>query len=343
MKVISSFHLLFLFTISSCTSSSSSCPTDSIDTLCIATKFGVDQTEVEEVVKSLEIVGKTSTWLKAILEPNRTLLVIDMQNDFIDGSLKVDGAVDIVNPIGQIIENEELWGQVVYSADWHPQNHISFFSNLQSRALDPEWRESHPGEIKMFDQVVFAASLPDRPQPYNQTLWPDHCKQESEGAKFHTNLPAPASVLRKGTNPEVDSYSAFYDNTGKEGAGSTGLADQIAGTTEVVLVGLATDYCVGSSALHAIKEGYPTSVLEDLARPVAAETGATMLTRVREAGGRVEQSANWQSSLTTWEKARDLASFYLSQSQDQGSGSTRINKCQLNIVFAILIVSLISI
>merc|ERR1712107_845254 len=115
------------------------------------------------------------------------------------------------------IEKEELWGQVVYSADWHPQNHISFFSNLGMRELDPEWRENHPGEINMFDQVVFAVSLPERPYPYNQTLWPDHCVQQSQGAEFHTDLPEPEHVLRKGTNPEVDAYSAFYDNTGVEG------------------------------------------------------------------------------------------------------------------------------
>jgi len=347
---MSSSCLLLLLTVSSTTSSSSSssssCPTDQPDTACIANHFGVSLAEVTEVVRSLEGVGKTSTWLKALFQPNRTLLVIDMQNDFITGSLKVDGAVGIVAPVGELIEKEELWGQVVFSADWHPQNHISFFSNWETRDLDSEWRQNHPGEINMFDQVVFATSLPERPQPYNQTLWPDHCKQQSQGAEFHADLPEPQpeNVLRKGTNPEVDSYSAFFDNTGKEGAGSTGLAEQISGSTEVVVVGLATDYCVGSSALHSLKEGFPTSVLEDLAKPVAAATGATMLTRVRGAGGLVDQSDNWQKSLETWCRARELARFYV----DRGglavceSGTGRVESNQLMVVFSVLSFSLMS-
>jgi len=340
MTRVSSSNLLLLLTISSTiTSTFSSCPSDHPDTVCIANQFGVNQSEVAEVVRSLGEVGKTSAWLKAIFQPNRTLLVIDMQNDFITGSLKVAGAVGIVDPVKQLIEKEELWGQVVYSADWHPQNHISFFSNWQTRDLDPDWRQSNPGDINMFDQVVFATSLPERPHPYNQTLWPDHCKQESQGAEFHANLPEPVSVLRKGTNPEVDSYSAFYDNTGEVGAGSTGLAQQIEGTTEVVVVGLATDYCVGSSALHSLKEGFPTSVLEDLAKPVAAQTGATMLTSVRGAGGLVDQSANWQKSLNTWKRARELATFYT----DYASGSKGIHSNEMMLVFSILVFSLMSI
>jgi len=337
---MSSSYLLLLSTVSSTISTtSSSCPTDLPDTVCIANQFGVSQAEVAEVVSSLEGVGKTSAWLKALFQPNRTLLVIDMQNDFITGSLKVGGAVGIVDPVRQLIEKKELWGQVVFSKDWHPQNHISFFSNWETRDLDPEWRQNHPGEINMFDQVVFATSLPERPHPYNQTLWPDHCKQQSKGAELHTDLPKPEpeNVLRKGTNPEVDSYSAFFDNTGEEGAGSTGLAERISGTTEVVVVGLATDYCVGSSALHSLKEGFPTIVLEDLAKPVAAETGATMLARVRGAGGLVDQSDNWQKSLKTWCRARELAQFYV----DRGvqavceSGTGRVNSNQLMLVFSI--------
>merc|ERR1719184_435425 len=108
--MISSMLLLTISsTISTSSSTSSSCPTDLPDTVCIANQFGVDQAEVAEVVRSLNAVGKTSAWLKALFQPNRTLLVIDMQNDFITGSLKVDGAVGIVDPIRQLIEEEELW------------------------------------------------------------------------------------------------------------------------------------------------------------------------------------------------------------------------------------------
>ena len=194
------------------------------------------------------------------------------QNDFIDGSLKVDGAVDIVNPIGQIIENEELWGQVkkkrlglfaipffvwkqldltkvVYSADWHPQNHISFFSNLQSRwskwfqnkQLRTDWHIYPEPSILSGVRAILAKSRcstrfrkfhnPSRddsrlclrllPQTdpsltikhSGLTIASKSLKVIDEecdlrlfpqpGAKFHKDLPAPARVLKKGTNPEV--------------------------------------------------------------------------------------------------------------------------------------------
>ena len=98
-----------------------------------------------------------------------------MQNDFISGSLAVDGAAEIISPIADLIE-QDLWNQVIYSQDWHPTDHISFFSNLDSRALDSTWQAEHPGKVSMFEEVVFK-----RYPPYAQVLWPDHCVQGSDG------------------------------------------------------------------------------------------------------------------------------------------------------------------
>merc|ERR1712080_590744 len=103
--------------------------------------------------------------------------------------------------------------------------------------------------------------------------------------------------MGKGTDPEVDSYSAFFDNTGEAGSGSTGLLEMIAGSTEVVVVGLATDYCVGSTSLHSLQQGLPTTLLSDLARPVSNDTGIAMEQRVKAAGGWVESSNSWTESL----------------------------------------------
>merc|ERR1712080_386424 len=120
--------------------------------------------------------------------------------------------------------------------------------------------------------------------------------------------------MGKGTDPEVDSYSAFFDNTGEAGSGSTGLLEMIAGSTEVVVVGLATDYCVGSTSLHSIQQGFPTTLLRDLARPVSEETGKAMEQKVEAARGWVENSSDWKKSLDTWERARKLGAFLLGTS-----------------------------
>jgi nicotinamidase-related amidase len=153
-----------------------------------------------------------------------------------------------------------------------------------------------------------------RTPPYHQVLWPDHCRQNSSGAELHPALlplPPGAQLVRKGTNPEVDSYSAFFDNTGVPGAGGTGLQEMLVGSTELVVVGVATDYCVGSSALHGLQLGLPTSLLADLARPVAAESGAAMEARVAAAGGWVEGEAAWRAGRGSWAQATRLADFWL--------------------------------
>lgn len=101
-----------------------------------------------------------------------------MQNDFIDGSLAVPGAEQIIDNVEELTRSD-LWYQVLYSQDWHPRDHISFYSNLGLRQLDPTWlsvNNTSVDRIKMFDEVVFK-----RYPPYKQKLWPDHCVQDSEG------------------------------------------------------------------------------------------------------------------------------------------------------------------
>ena len=103
--------------------------------------------------------------------------------------------------------------------------------------------------IKVYDEVTFR-----RYPPYKQKLWPDHCVQGSQGAKFHTDLTTPkrSQIIQKGTNPLIDSYSAFYDNTDIKGSGDTGLKRLVKDSTEVVVVGLAQDYCVAATTLDSL-------------------------------------------------------------------------------------------
>lgn len=179
---------------------------------------------------------------------DRALLVIDVQNDFTaGGALEVPGGDEIVPLVNRIATH---FGNVVKAQDWHPASHISFAS-------------SHPGS-NPFDII----ELPYGPQ----VLWPDHCIQGSDGAAFHPQLDIPHTqlIVRKGGNPLVDSYSAF---TEADQQTTTGLAGYLRekGITSVYLVGLALDFCVAWSALHARREGFVTYVVIDACRAIDSD------------------------------------------------------------------------
>jgi nicotinamidase/pyrazinamidase len=194
-----------------------------------------------------------------------TLLVIDMQNDFIPGGqLAVPGGDVIVALINRIASH---FKQVVIAQDWHPAGHTSFAS-------------SHPGR-KPYDSVQL---------PYGaQTLWPDHCIQATHGAELHANLHLPHAqlIIRKGCNPDIDSYSAFVEADHKT---TTGLAGYLKerGIDTVYLVGLALDFCVMYSALDARAAGFNTFVVVDACRAIDMDGSLAEATqRMRAAGVRL--------------------------------------------------------
>ena len=165
------------------------------------------------------------------------LVVIDPQNDFCPGgALAVSDGDSIMQPINEMMGASDF---VILTQDWHPEGHSSFAS-------------SHEG----------AAPFTLTEMPYGpQVLWPDHCIQGSEGAAFHPALDTDRAdaVIRKGTNPAVDSYSAFFEN---DRATVTGLAGLLRdrGCEDLTMVGLATDYCVAWSALDGVANGFRVEV-----------------------------------------------------------------------------------
>ena len=167
----------------------------------------------------------------------KALVVIDPQNDFCPGgALAVAEGDSIMQPINEMMGAFDL---VILTQDWHPQGHSSFAS-------------SHGGAAPF--------SLTD--MPYGpQVLWPDHCIQGSDGAAFHPALDTVRAdaVIRKGSNPVVDSYSAFFEN---DKATATGLAGLLRdrGCEDLTMVGLATDYCVAWSALDGVANGFRVEV-----------------------------------------------------------------------------------
>lgn len=182
----------------------------------------------------------------------KVLIIVDLQNDFITGSLKVKGAEEIV-PVANRLIVEGGYDVIVLTQDWHPPGHSSFIS-----------------------------SNPDKKG------WPDHCVMGTEGARLHSNLlPGRADlIIRKGTKKEVDSYSAFYDNDGTSIGLSGYLKDR--GVDEVHIMGLATDVCVFYTALDSVKCGFDTSLIEDGCK--AVEPKNTAIDEMKKAGVKIIQS-----------------------------------------------------
>jgi len=178
------------------------------------------------------------------------LIIVDMQNDFIEGgALAVPGGKGLVPLINQLQPHFDL---VVATQDWHPADHGSFAAN-------------HPGR-KAFEVIDLDGLA--------QTLWPIHCVQNTPGADFAPGLDRSrwAAIFQKGTDPKVDSYSGLFDN-GKRRA--TGLGDFLKkrGVDQVYVLGLATDYCVKFTALDSAAMGFKTTLIEDASKGVDLHPG----------------------------------------------------------------------
>lgn len=192
----------------------------------------------------------------------KTLVIIDVQNDFIPGgALAVPGGDEIVSLINDFQEKFDL---VIATQDWHPENHSSFAAN-------------HTGK-KEFEVITW--------KDQEQVLWPVHCVQGTEGAQFHADLNTSKieTIFRKGTNPGIDSYSGFYDNAHLK---STGLAGYLKekGAEELYFCGLAAEYCVFFSIIDAIGEGFKAALIEDATRSLDASAFEKAKKTILEKGG----------------------------------------------------------
>ena len=175
---------------------------------------------------------------------DHALLVIDVQNDFCPGgALAVPGGDEIVPEINALMRDFDI---VLLTQDWHPRRHSSFAS-------------SHRGQAPM--SVIR--------MPYGkQVLWPDHCIQGTDGAAFHADLRTDGDlIIRKGYDPEIDSYSAFFENDHKTPTGLEGYL-RTRGITRLTMVGLALDFCVHYSAVDAARLGFEVIVRTDLTRAI---------------------------------------------------------------------------
>jgi nicotinamidase/pyrazinamidase len=198
----------------------------------------------------------------------KTLLLIDIQNDFLEGgALAVPDGNAIIPIVNRL---SPIFGLVVATQDWHPGNHQSFAS-------------MHPGKNPF--ETIYLQGQP-------QTLWPNHCVQGSKGAEFSTvlNMNRTEAIFRKGTDAAIDSYSGFYDNEHRK---STGLAGYLRekSATEIYLAGLAGDYCVYFSAMDSLAEGFKTFVIEDATRPIDQNNYSILIKKFVTKGGQLVQSS----------------------------------------------------
>lgn len=183
------------------------------------------------------------------MKSKKALIIVDIQNDFLPGgALGVAGGDEIVSIINRLQDKFDL---IVATQDWHPKNHDSFASKHNLK----------PGDVVFLDG-------------FEQILWPDHCIENSKGSEFAPGFKTEmlAATYHKGTDPHIDSYSAFFDNEKKRGTGLDKylLEHEI---KEVYLAGLTTEYCIRYSVFDAQSLGFDVSVIVDAIRPVELHPG----------------------------------------------------------------------
>ncbi len=200
-------------------------------------------------------------------QSNTALIVIDIQNDFLPGgSLAVPDGDEIIPIINKLQKQFDL---IVITQDWHPANHKSFASSHKNK---------EPYEI-----IKLNGS--------DQVLWPTHCVQNSEGASISAILETKRAslIIRKGMNPEIDSYSGFFDN---EKLNSTGLAGYLTekNVNKISICGLAGDFCVYYTAMDALDLGFEVEIIADATKPINVDEFKIKLKTFKEKGGKIVES-----------------------------------------------------
>jgi len=201
-----------------------------------------------------------------ITRENTGVIVVDVQADFTElkaGALAVPGTdadyIDDVQAATRRFQDQGL--RIYFTLDWHPVDHISFFSN-------------NPGTEPLQEIELEKGRT--------QVMWPPHCVQNTPGAEILIDIEGPAGRVQTGANPKFDSYSGFVD----DGGNHTGLDSLLRrdGIKKLIIYGLATDYCVKHTVLDAIELGYRVELLIDLCRGISPETTESALEEMAAKG-----------------------------------------------------------
>ncbi|TFG23557.1 MAG: bifunctional nicotinamidase/pyrazinamidase [Promethearchaeota archaeon] len=189
------------------------------------------------------------------INQNDALLIVDIQNDFLPGgALAVEEGDQIINGINKVAEIfRQHNANIILTQDWHPPNHLSFASNHPGKEPGDEYQSEAIGPV----------------------LWPDHCVQGTYGAEFHKDLKTDLAhvIIRKGYNPEIDSYSGFLENDKKSETGLAGLVNSLK-IKRIFICGLALDYCCFSTAMDGIDFGFEVNLIIDLTKGIDLPQGS---------------------------------------------------------------------
>ena len=202
---------------------------------------------------------------QVISNDDTVVIVVDLQADFTElksGSLAVAGTdVQYIEAVETATRQLLQLGLPVYfTQDWHPADHVSFFSN-------------NPGT-----EVMQVIEIDGRPQ----VMWPPHCLQNTPGAEILITVDDSNKTVRKGMDPKFDSYSGFTDDGGLKTEMDRLLKKD--GIKNLIIYGLATDYCVKATAIDGVEAGYKVTVIEGLSKGVAPETTARALEEMKAKG-----------------------------------------------------------
>lgn len=272
--------------------------------------FTVFDRNGDRIIDSIEFGNVYKDFIKPLVKPVTALLVIDVQNDFVDGSLalkncpaKQDGK-DVIPVVNSLLENYKF-DVVVYSLDFHPQDHISFFENVNLYNLVDNNKPLK--DLALFDTVTF-----EGPPKMTQKLWPQHCIQNTWGSELPKGLKVAKDSLSvfKGTNTKIDSYSAFFDNMKLL---STKLNKELRSrnVTHVLICGLAFDYCVGFTAIDAVELGYATVIIQDATRGTDDNNIKSMKEKLKSANCVIASSGEIENLISGKDIRPEFASALL--------------------------------
>jgi nicotinamidase/pyrazinamidase len=197
----------------------------------------------------------------------KTLIIIDVQNDFMPGGSLAVSKGDLIVPVINALQAK--FDLVIATQDWHPANHKSFAANHVNK--------------KPFEKIILNG--------LEQILWPDHCVQGTKGADFHSELETNLieAIFRKGMNPEIDSYSGFYDNGRQKSTGLAGFLREKKAET-LYFSGLCTDICVYYTIQDALTAGFNCVLIEDASCPLDSKGFHKIKTKLLQQGVEIVES-----------------------------------------------------
>ncbi|CAD5227607.1 unnamed protein product [Bursaphelenchus xylophilus] len=233
--------------------------------------FNVFDKDADGVLNEKESRKANAKLVDQINGLKSAFVLVDFQNDFVDGSLGIkhgrarQDPYDAIPKINSLLDRHNDFDMIVYTLDWHPQNHISFYEHCRNNDRTLQ-KFDRLRKLKPFDIVSF-----ENP-PLRQVLYPSHCMIDSWGAALHDDIKRvePAKYVTKGSDVYVDSYSGFADNTGQKKTELEGILKEEA-INALFVCGVSLDICVASTARDAAKLKFFTCIIEDCSKGLSED------------------------------------------------------------------------